>query len=116
MNENAMSNSENERPAARGDGDRLLTGSGLQGMERLVDSKTVMAFLGVSRRTVQRLTGSGAIPSHRIGRLVRFRLSEIENWIRAGCPDGRPNRSRSPRAAPATRFGKEVNTNDDREA
>jgi len=45
---------------------------------------------GISRATWHRLRSAGKLPpSVRLGRSVRWRRAEIEEWIAAGCPDGR---------------------------
>lgn len=41
-------------------------------------------WLGVSVATVERLTRSGAIPSHKFGRLRRYRRSEMKTENGAG--------------------------------
>ena len=43
----------------------------------LVDKAEAAALLGCSVPTVERLTRSGAIPSHKVGKLRRYRASEI---------------------------------------
>ena len=53
----------------------------------LIDVAAVSEILGVCRRTVWRLSSSAQMPaSLKIGRLVRWRKSEIEEWVSAGCP------------------------------
>lgn len=53
------------------------------GREPFVDMGTVAEFLSVSERTVQRwMSDSQCFPLYRLGRLVRFRLSEVERWVR----------------------------------
>ncbi len=45
-------------------------------------------LLKVSNRTIWRMRSASQIPSPvRIGGGVRWRQSEIENWIQEGCPD-----------------------------
>ena len=48
--------------------------------ERWVDVDKVAAHLSVSRDTVYRWIEKG-LPARRAGRLLRFRLSEIDAWI-----------------------------------
>jgi predicted DNA-binding transcriptional regulator AlpA len=52
----------------------------------LIDAKAAAAILAIGARTLWRHTCSGAIPSHRIGRAVRYRPEELRRWIDAGCP------------------------------
>lgn len=53
----------------------------------LIDTKTTAQLLNVSPRMVYRLDQEQAMPaSVRIGRLVRWRLAEIIEWIDSDCP------------------------------
>lgn len=50
----------------------------------------VAAFLGVSRRQVERLLGTGCIPgSKKIGWARRVHGPTLTSWIAAGCPGTR---------------------------
>jgi excisionase family DNA binding protein len=49
--------------------------------EVLVGVEPIEALLGLPRSTVYGLARNGTIPSFRIGRAVRFRISEIKNWL-----------------------------------
>ena len=79
-------------PAARGspDGDvkmnrheRSRTGVG----QRLLTVGDVARLLAVSPRTVIRLRAAGRLPEPvRLGRSVRWRRDDLEDWIGAGCP------------------------------
>lgn len=53
----------------------------------LVDVRAFAAILGSSPRNIWRLRDGGLCPRPiRIGRLVRWRKSDIEKWIADGCP------------------------------
>jgi predicted DNA-binding transcriptional regulator AlpA len=53
----------------------------------LVGADGVGALLGVGSRTVRRLDDSGQLPQPvRVGGSIRWRLSELRQWIDAGCP------------------------------
>ena len=52
----------------------------------LVSAKRVAEMLEISPRFLWSLTKCGAIPAHRIGRLVRYDLEEVCAWVRAECP------------------------------
>ena len=43
----------------------------------------VAAHLGVARDSVYRWIEARGLPAHRIGRLWKFRLSEIDRWVEA---------------------------------
>lgn len=47
-------------------------------MERLVKAQVVADHIGEDVQTVYRKAREGIYPSHRTGRLVRFKLSEID--------------------------------------
>ncbi|MEM4721768.1 MAG: helix-turn-helix domain-containing protein [Candidatus Methanomethylicaceae archaeon] len=42
----------------------------------------VACFLGVKRSTVYSLTERGELPHYRIGRLIRFKKEDIEDWMK----------------------------------
>jgi excisionase family DNA binding protein len=53
----------------------------------LLDVRAVAALLDCSTRHVQRLSDADRMPAPvHIGALVRWRRSEIEEWIASGCP------------------------------
>jgi excisionase family DNA binding protein len=61
----------------------------------LLDVAGVAALLACSERHVRRLADSGRMPRPvRLGTLIRWNRAEIEKWIAAGCPTGRPGASR----------------------
>ena len=49
--------------------------------EKMMIAGEVAAYLRCSPSTVRRLARRGQIPHYRFGKLVRFRLSEIERWL-----------------------------------
>ena len=49
--------------------------------ERLLDAKEVAERLGVPETWVRESARSGAMPSVRLGRYVRFDLVDVEAWI-----------------------------------
>lgn len=40
--------------------------------------------LQVSQDTVHRWRETKGLPSHRVGRVWRFKLSEVDEWVRSG--------------------------------
>lgn len=52
----------------------------------LIDAKQAATSLSLGARTVWSLTNRRAIPSHRIGRSVRYLPDELAAWIECGCP------------------------------
>ncbi|WP_417850279.1 helix-turn-helix transcriptional regulator [Thalassoglobus sp.] len=54
---------------------------------QLLTVDEIGALLKVSNRTIWRMRSSGQLPEPvRVGGGVRWRESDIENWIQAGCP------------------------------
>lgn len=51
--------------------------------ERLWTAEEVAEFLGLHPQTVYAKSRSGEIPSHKIGRALRFRPSEVQAWVEA---------------------------------
>lgn len=41
-------------------------------------------YLGVSRETVLQYISKKGMPAHKIGRQWRFKISEVDEWIRSG--------------------------------
>lgn len=50
--------------------------------------------LKVSEDTVHRWIGKERMPAHRIGRFWRFKLSEIDSWVRSGLASGQISKNR----------------------
>ena len=60
----------------------------------------VAAHLSVAKDSIYRWVDSKDFPAHRVGRLLRFRLSEVDEWVRTG--SGRDSSAqRTGRASPA---------------
>ena len=65
--------------------------------ERWVGVEDVATHLGVAKDSVYRWIEQRELPAHRVGRLFRFKLSEIDEWVKSGGagdnkPDSRENR------------------------
>ena len=53
----------------------------------LLDVRAVAALLDCSPRHVYRLADAGRMPAPvRVGALVRWRRTDIDSWLAAGCP------------------------------
>ncbi len=55
--------------------------------EPWVTTIDVARHLGVVKDTVYRWRERKGLPAHRIGRLWKFQLSEVDEWVRAGGAD-----------------------------
>lgn len=53
-------------------------------MEKLVTANEVARHVGENVQTVYRKAREGEYPYHKSGRLVRFKLSEIDEWTMKG--------------------------------
>lgn len=52
--------------------------------ERWLSVEEIASHLGVSKETIYRWLEKEKIPAHRVGRLWKFKASEVDDWIRAG--------------------------------
>ena len=52
--------------------------------ERWVNVDDVATHLSVTRDTIYRWMERKALPAHRLGRVWRFKLSEIDDWVHSG--------------------------------
>lgn len=52
----------------------------------MIDSRETQRVLKVGERKLWTLVNMNAIPHRRVGRSIRFVMSELVAWINAGCP------------------------------
>lgn len=52
--------------------------------EPWVSVDAIASHLGVARDSVYRWIDRRKLPAHRIGRLWKFKVSEVDAWVRAG--------------------------------
>ena len=52
--------------------------------EPWVDVDIVASHLGVAKDTVYRWIGGKGLPAHRLGRLLRLKISEVDTWVQGG--------------------------------
>lgn len=52
--------------------------------ERWVGVHDVAAHLDVGKDSIYRWVESRGLPARKVGRLLRFRLSEVDAWVEAG--------------------------------
>jgi len=74
--------------------------------ERWVGVNDVAAHLGVAKDSVYRWIEERGLPGHRVGRLFRFKLSEIDEW----CQDNDLPAPRSCRGRPVGEGSKSGST------
>ncbi len=61
--------------------------------ERWVSVEELAAHLGVNKDSVYRWREKMGLPAHRLGRLFRFKLSEVDEWVKAGGASTSKNRT-----------------------
>ena len=52
--------------------------------EPWVKVEEVACHLGVAKDTVYRWVQTRGLPAHRVGRLWKFKVSDVDAWVRAG--------------------------------
>lgn len=57
----------------------------------------VAKHLGVAKDSIYRWIEHRGLPAHKIGRLWKFKLSEVDTWVRAGGADAPDDRSKAGR-------------------
>ncbi len=70
--------------------------------ERWVSVEDVATHLGVAKDSVYRWIDEKGLPAHRVGRLFRFKLSEIDEWVRQDSQQESVSNSAPLRNSPST--------------
>ena len=65
--------------------------------ERWHSVDEVAGHLGVAKDTVYRWIDRKALPAHRVGKLWKFKLSEVDSWVRSGGADEQKRAKSIPR-------------------
>lgn len=55
-----------------------------ESVEKWADSREVQEYLGIGRETVTEWINKRGMPAYKVGRFWRFKISEIDEWIRTG--------------------------------
>jgi excisionase family DNA binding protein len=53
-------------------------------LERWLDMKEITAYLGVRHETVLQWILKNSMPAHKVGKLWKFKVSEVDEWVRSG--------------------------------
>lgn len=56
----------------------------IQKTENWVSMKDITKYLDVSRETVLQWISNRSMPASKVGRLWKFKISEVDEWIRSG--------------------------------
>lgn len=51
--------------------------------EPVVDSGEAAKFLNINPKTLQKMARTGEVPAYRIGKLWKFRISDLDEWLRS---------------------------------
>ena len=60
---------------------------------RLLTISEVAAYLNIKQKSIYAKVSAGEIPHYRIGRLIRFRLDEIDKWLEGCSKQNQPDAS-----------------------
>jgi len=64
--------------------------------ERWVGVDDVAAHLGVGKESIYRWVEGRGLPARKLGRLLRFKLSEVDAWVDAGSGEASGSRRSRP--------------------
>lgn len=53
-------------------------------LERWLSVEEIAAHLGISKETIYRWVEREKIPAHRVGRLWKFKASQVDSWVLKG--------------------------------
>ncbi len=56
--------------------------------ERWLSVDEIAEHLGVSRDTIYNWINGKSMPAHQIGRLWKFKVSEVDEWVRTSSVNG----------------------------
>lgn len=62
----------------------MESGASLMTTEPWVSVDDVVKHLGVARDSVYRWIERKGLPAHKVGRIWKFKLSEVDAWVREG--------------------------------
>ena len=58
--------------------------SNLNDVERWLSLEEIAKHVGCSKDTIRTWIKKGTIPYHKVGRMYKFRISEVDAWIESG--------------------------------
>ena len=64
--------------------------------EPWVSVDEVAKHLGVVKDSIYRWIEHRGLPAHKVGRLWKFKLSEVDGWVRKQAVDEKPRTNREP--------------------
>jgi len=57
--------------------------------------KEIQAYLGIGRETVLQWIAKRNLPAYKVGRLWKFKISEVDEWVRSGGADDRKHETKT---------------------
>lgn len=67
----------------------------IDNLEKWRPMSTLMEYLGVSRETILQWIEKKGMPAHKVGRQWKFKISEIDEWIRSGAASDKEDEKNS---------------------
>ena len=58
-------------------------------IEKYSTLKEIQDYLGIGRETVLQWIAKRNLPAYKVGRLWKFKVSEVDEWVRTGGADNR---------------------------
>jgi len=55
--------------------------------DRWLSVDDIAAYLGIKRETLYKWLAKKDMPAHKVGRLWKFRIEEIDQWVKSGQAD-----------------------------
>ncbi len=49
-----------------------------------IDIEQAAQYLGVNKDTIRNWIKKGSVPAHKVGKLWKFKKSELDEWIKSG--------------------------------
>ena len=56
----------------------------MQNVEKWVSMDFITDYLDISRETILKWISLREMPAHKVGRQWKFKISEVDDWIRSG--------------------------------
>ena len=72
-----------ERPLPPSSDSETAQFGGAVALEPVVDSEEAAKFLNINPKTLQKMARNGAVPGYRIGKLWKFRITDLDAWLRS---------------------------------
>jgi excisionase family DNA binding protein len=66
------------------DGGKIMRKYNIDNLEEWKPMAAIEKYLSVSRETVLQYINKKGMPAHKLGRQWRFKVSEVDEWLRSG--------------------------------